>query len=203
MRVPVFMLIAVLAGAASVSAQSLADVAKRETDRRQVVKGTGKTYTNSDLKPVPQPAGAAADAVPPDAAGGPAGAEAKVPDTAPAAEPAAGGAEAAPKAEDGSKDASAKEVRDQAWWAKRMADLKEQLERDQTFRDALQSRIDALTSDFVNRDDPAQRNQIAADRQKALAELDRVKKSIEEGRKAIPALEEEARRDGVPAGWLR
>lgn len=84
-----------------------------------------------------------------------------------------------------------------------MAGLKEQLERDQTFRDALQNRIDALNTDFVNRDDPAQRNVIANDRQKALTELDRVKKAIEEGRKAIPALEEEARREGVPAGWLR
>ena len=84
-----------------------------------------------------------------------------------------------------------------------MAKLKEQLERDQTFRDALQNRIDALSTDFINRDDPAQRNVIASDRQKALVELERVKKAIEEGRKAIPELEEEARREGVPAGWLR
>ena len=82
-------------------------------------------------------------------------------------------------------------------------ELKEQLERDETFREALQNRIDSLTSDFVNRDDPAQRTQIADSRQKALSELDRVKKAIEQGKRAIPELEEEARRDGVPAGWLR
>ena len=95
------------------------------------------------------------------------------------------------------------EVRDQAYWSKRMADLKAQLERDETTRDALQTRIDALTADFVNRDDPAQRSQISNDRQKALSELDRVKKAIEQGKRAIPELEEEARREGVPAGWLR
>ena len=66
-----------------------------------------------------------------------------------------------------------------------------------------QNRIDSLTTDFVNRDDPAQQSQIRADREKALAELDRVKKVVEEDRRAIPELEEEARREGVPAGWLR
>ena len=36
----------------------------------------------------------------------------------------------------------------------------------------MQTRINALTTDFVNRDDPAQRAVIEHDRQKALAELD-------------------------------
>ena len=84
-----------------------------------------------------------------------------------------------------------------------MAELRERLDRDQTFLQALQSRVDALTSDFVNRDDPAQRGQIAGDRQKTLAELDRLRKAIEADKRSIPDLEEEARRSGVPAGWLR
>lgn len=183
--------------AASASAQSLADVARKENERRQSAQGAGKTWTNQDLKPV---AGAAAE---------PAVAEPSADADHPAA---AKDADAAPhddKAADASKDeksgkaADAAEAKDQAYWAKRMGDLRAQLERDETFRDALQARIDALTTDFVNRDDPAQRAQIAADRQKAMSELDRVKKSIEQGKRAIPALEEEARREGVPAGWLR
>lgn len=190
MRVCVLLLIMCSAGLASASAQSLADVARKESQRRQTVKdGDGKTWTNQDLKPVPAgPAEAAAPA-------------------AEASEPAAEADQADAKKDDSpaAKDAKADEpeVKDQAYWSKRMADLRAQLERDETFRDALQSRVDALTSDFVNRDDPAQRSQIASDRQKALAELDRVKKSIEQGRRAIPELEEEARRAGVPAGWLR
>ena len=84
-----------------------------------------------------------------------------------------------------------------------MADLRERLERDQTFLQALQGRIDSLTTDFVNRDDPAQRGQIAGDRQKTLAELDRLRKSVETDKRAIPEFEDEARRSGVPAGWLR
>lgn len=202
MRVPVLVLVGILAVAASASAQSLADVARQEGDRREVVKGSGKTYTNSDLKPVPQPKDAAVEPAPTDqadAAKPTDEAGTKPADEAPDTKP---GADAAAKP-DASKDGDAKEARDQAWWSKRMAELKEQLERDQTFRDALQNRIDALSTDFINRDDPAQRNVIASDRQKALVELERVKKAIEEGRKAIPELEEEARREGVPAGWLR
>ena len=94
-------------------------------------------------------------------------------------------------------------VRDQAYWSKRMADLREQLSRDQVYMDALQSRINALTTDFVNRDNPIQRNQIAADRQRALDELARLKKGTEDDRKAIADFEEEARRAAVPPGWLR
>ena len=37
--------------------------------------------------------------------------------------------------------------------------------------EALQSRVNALSTDFVNRDDPFQRAKIAEDRQKALSEM--------------------------------
>ena len=95
------------------------------------------------------------------------------------------------------------EEKDQKYWSGRMQQLQDQLQRDRTLADALQSRINALTTDFVNRDDPAQRGVLASDRQKAIAELDRLKKSIADTTRAIPALEEEARRANVPAGWLR
>ena len=77
------------------------------------------------------------------------------------------------------------------------------LERSKTFADALQSRISALTTDFVNRDDPAQRAVIEQNRLKALAELERVQREIAAQTKAITAIEDEARKSGVPAGWLR
>ena len=94
-------------------------------------------------------------------------------------------------------------MKDEKYWSKRMADLRQQLDRDQTFLQALQSRVDSLTADFVNRDDPAQRGQIASDRQKTLAELDRLRKAVEADKRAIPELEDDARRSGAPAGWLR
>ncbi len=84
-----------------------------------------------------------------------------------------------------------------------MKAAQEQLERDQTYADALQSRINALTTDFVNRDDPAQKNMIERDRLRAIAELDRLKQTIPNDKKAIDNVLEEARRAGVPPGWLR
>lgn len=174
-------ILGLLAGAgAPLYSQSLADVAKKEEDRRKTVKDGAKTYTNKDLKPVPQPQA-------PPATASPAAADAKEP--------------AADKADD--KGDAKGETKDRAYWFGRMQGLREQLERDRTFAEALQSRINALTADFAARDDPAQRSQIGVAREKAVAELERLKLAIDEGTKAIAALEEEARRAGVPPGWLR
>jgi hypothetical protein len=77
------------------------------------------------------------------------------------------------------------------------------LQRAEIFAEALQSRVNALSTDFVARDDPAQRATIGAERQKALAELDRVKQEIQQHTKTIATIQDEARRAGVPAGWVR
>jgi hypothetical protein len=44
---------------------------------------------------------------------------------------------------------------------------------------------------------------VADDRQKALAELERLTTDIDNNKKAIADIEEDARRAGVPAGWIR
>ena len=151
-----------------------------------------KTYTDKDLKPVP--------AAPADAEAADTAADGTKAD---AAEPKDGASAVADAKADAKKPKADDEVKDEEYWSKRMEAARAQLERDETFLSAMQNRIDSLTTDFVNRDDPAQKNLIATDRQKALTELDRLKKAVEEDKKAIPALEEEARREGVPAGWLR
>ena len=113
---------------------------------------------------------------------------------APEGVPLVGGDEPAPQAD---------RAKDEAEWRKRMAEARDKLQQLQMFADALQSQVSGLWTDFVNRDDPAQRALIEQKRNTALAELDRVKKQVEDQRKAIADLEEEARRAGVPAGWLR
>ena len=168
------------ATAGAVCAQSLADIAKKEDERRKTIKEPSKTYTNADLHSVP-----------------PATAQSTAP--ADAAKPAAPTAEADKDKKDAAKDPG----KDKAFWSARMKELQSQLDRDQTYADALQSRINALTTDFVARDDPAQRAVIERDRQKALAELSNLKKQIDDDKKAFANLEEEARRAGVPPGWLR
>ena len=94
-------------------------------------------------------------------------------------------------------------AKDQAYWSGRAKGLQTQLERDQTFAVALQSRINALTTQYVNQGDPLQQATIANDRQKALDELNRLSKQIDDDKKAIADLQEDARRAGVPAGWVR
>ncbi len=175
--------VAVMAWSAPVSGQSLADVARAEEARRKSVPDTSKVYTNDNLRPdFTRPTPAAADAAAPDgttpAAGDP------VTD-APADSPAAGPA------------------KDQAYWSARITEARAQVERTRAFTSAIQNRIDMLTTDFVNRDDPAQRAVIEQDRIKALAELDRLRRELDEQTKAIAAIEDEARRENVPPGWLR
>jgi hypothetical protein len=184
--------LAALSGAAAAQAQTLGDVAQKEAERRKTIATPGKVFTNGSLRPEPPPsapatpsptAAAPAAAATADASGG----------QAPAAN-AAAGTPAAPPQED---------VRSEAYWRKRITAEREALGRAQSFAEALQTRINVLSADFVNRDDPAQRSVIAADRQKALTELERVRREIDDHEKAIATIQDEARRAGVPAGWTR
>ena len=187
--------VAVLIGAlpAATSAQSLADVARAEQARRKEQPTSAKVYTNdsvkTDITPSTVAAGsavAASDAVP---------APAAAPEAAPGGAPVPAPADAAAPASG--------ERRDQAYWTGRMTAAREQLERSRTFADALLTRINTLTADFLNRDDPAQQRVIGQNRTKAVAELDRVQREIASHTTAITAIEDEARKAGVPPGWLR
>jgi hypothetical protein len=84
-----------------------------------------------------------------------------------------------------------------------MTGAREDLRRNEAFAEALQSRINALSAEFSAKDDPYQRAQVADDRQKALAELDRLTADIDKNKKVLADIEEDARRAGVPAGWIR
>jgi len=69
--------------------------------------------------------------------------------------------------------------------------------------EAMQSHINALQNDVVNRDDPAQQALLRQRLATALAELERLKDQIATDRKTILDIQDEARRLGVPAGWVR
>ena len=159
---------ALLTLAVPAGAQSLGDLAKKEQERRKAAPAPTKVYTNDDLKKITVPG----DTV-----------------TAPAATPADKDAkgDAAAK-DDAAKGKDAKDAKDvkpadpvmnEAAWRAKMAAAREDVRKGEMFRDALQSRINGLTTDFTARDDPYQRAQIADERQKALAELARVNTDIE------------------------
>ena len=183
----------VFIGVANVAAaQSLGDVAKKEEQRRKTVK-SGKVYTNDELKRDPTPS------VPASASTGTTSTPSASSTPAPA--PASSGNNAG-KDDSANKDGSA-DKSDEKTWRRRITNARESLQRSQAFADALQSQLNALSTDFVNRDDPVQRQQIAKQRDGVVAELDRVKKEVAAQTKAISDIQEEARRANVPAGWVR
>jgi hypothetical protein len=183
MRSTVAALIVLTAGVAA--AQSLAEVARQEEARRKTVAGTGKVYTNEALQPAP----------PPSPGSVPAATQAPA---SPAA-PVAPGADSA-KPSDPAADPA---LNPEAQWKKRIADARDTLSRAQAFAEALQTRINVLSADFVNVDDPVKRGIVASDRDKALKELDRVKTEITAHQKMITQIQDEARKAGVPPGWVR
>jgi hypothetical protein len=178
---------------------SLAEIAKKEQERRKTTKAPSKVLTNDDLKPAPPPATPPPPAPPPPAAAGTDASSAQAENRKPDA------AASAASSEDSSaktKDAADPKA-DENTWRSRITMARDELRRNEVFAEALQSRINALTTDFAARDNPIERAQIADERQKALAELDRVKAEVENSRKRIADIEEEARKAGVPPGWLR
>lgn len=160
--------------------QTLADVARAEEARRKSTKKATKVYTNDNLKPDTTP-------------------------SRPAPQPPAPPSTVVPEVNlpGGAVPAAVPEARDQAYWSNRIATARAAVERTKVLSAAMQSRINALTTDFVNRDDPAQRAVIQTDRQTALAELERLRLELAAQEAEIRTIEEEARRAGVPAGWLR
>jgi hypothetical protein len=155
---------------------TLGELARKEQERRKALAApTTKVLTNQDLPRTTTPP------PPPPAAVDP----------------------AAQAPEEKKADKPEEPAKDEAWWRQRISQAREELRRNEMFAEALQTRINSLTNDFAMRDDPYQRAGIAGERSKAILEMDRVKADAESNRKKVAAIEEEARRAGVPPGWVR
>lgn len=160
---------------------SLGEVALREAVRRHAVPASVRSITGADLGPAPERP--ARPVVAPGGLG-----------------------EVVPEGKPGDKPPTTsdeKEVRNEAWWRSRIMQARAALERDRVLVGALESRVAALTRDVASRDDPAQRAVLMAERVRALEELDLMRKQVTADTQAIEAIEDDARREGVPPGWLR
>ena len=154
---------------------SLAELAQKEQERKKALKGAAtKVYSDKDLPKTGTPPIASAVPSP----------TVVQPDSKPA-------------------ETKPDDQKDETWWRNRMLQAREAQRRAEAFAAALQSQINGLTTDVVNRDDPYQRAKLADNRLKALSELQRVTGEIEQAKKDISDIEEEARRANVPPGWLR
>lgn len=195
-------LLCVLATTPGLSAQ-LGSVAKKEAERRKTAP-SGKVYTNDSLSPAPEPSSAPAtsgsDAAP--AASSSSDTDKSATDKSTTDKSAADTTDKAAPSKQVSAD-PADRKKEEAEWRERIKNEREALDRAKSYADALQIKINALNTDFVNRDDPVQRAAIAAERDKSLAEMDRLKKEIAEHTKKIAAIQQDARRAGAPPGWVR
>ena len=147
------------------SGQSLADMARKERDRRARAGEPNKVYTNADLKnlpPLPDPV---------------------VTTPAPAGKPGEPGVNVPLPASGASKPE--KDPKDEAHWRGRLAAARAALETAELTHSALQNRVDVLAADFVNRDDPGQKAVIAQERQQALVGFERARLEIQKLRKEI------------------
>ncbi len=175
------LLCAILVGAtASGRAQTLAALARLgEESRSRSSAMPARTYTNLDLVPIPsitqpQPSLAPVPTINPTKATQVAKA------TGTAAEPA----------------------RDEASWKGRMHRLRDQFSRDLTDRKAAERRVRQVSAYPIAAGDRLQ-SAIEAERLRAAAELSKLTAMVEYDVRAIRELEDEARRAGVPPGWLR
>jgi hypothetical protein len=184
----IFALAAVPTVAVAQSQPSLAELARKEAERRKTVKDTKKVITAKDLpesarRPATAPASSGEASHDPTHGQKPAAGE--KPADAAGAVPAASGAG------------------DEAAWRNRMSQARETLRRNEVFLQALQTRVNALSNDFRNGGDFQQVAKVNAERQDALTEMERVKADVELSRKQVADIEEEARKAGVPPGWVR
>ena len=183
-------LVLVSAAAAPATAQSLVEVARQERLRREVLARQAgpdaappKVYTDADLVHSGRLTVRIGDAAPdPTAGSGAAATRSEAP-----APPSSGAAAAG----------------DEERWRDRMTAARQALEQAELRAAALQTRVDGLWADFTSRDDPAQRAALEQERQAGLAELDEARAAIDALARAVADLRDEARRAGVPPGWLR
>jgi len=157
----------------------LSDISQREALRRQLLPKSTQSLTNDDVavaprRPVPVTGISSVDE--------------------PSAAPT-------PAASDAAKKTT--ETHDQSWWHDRVKAAHDTLERDQLLAASLQNRVDGLWAEWSARDDPGQRQALWAQRDRAMQELETMKDQIVKDTRAISDIEEEARRQNVPPGWLR
>src|SRR5579862_2411085 len=176
--------VALLVAWLSTPPATLGEVARREAIRRDLIAAPAHVYTNQDLPaestaaPPPAPAAVTPPATPPDE---------ELPQ-----KPATTPAEAAASAQ---APPSAAVRHDEAWWRDRITRARDAVVNDELLAEAVQSRINALTSDWINRDDPVQKAQLFEQRQKALEQLDAQNKKIEADKQAVQAVLDDAKQN--------
>lgn len=112
------------------------------------------------------------------------------------------GAQATPSRGEPAAEASSPQ-KDEAWWRARMKQLTEVMARTDATLESLSIELAGLERDIAARDDPAQRSQLVRRRAALVDERQERQRERRAQDASLEALLEEARKAGVPPGWLR
>lgn len=173
-----FAVLITLSLGANASAQSLADVARAEEARRKSIKPGSKVYTNENL-------------------GGP------LPTSAPVADAASPSNAAKPADAKPEEQKAVDPTKTEKYWKDRASAIQQSISRLKLVLDALQTQVSGLNAEYLSMDDPGHRGLLETRMHRATLEMQRVQQDIEKQTKAAADLQEEARKSGIPAGWLR
>ena len=184
--------------------KSLAEVAREKKAASPAAKtapspepSPGRVFTNEDLPAQPSPPAIAS----PGPAGTGRGTVTKLPPAAAGSTPSESQSQSrssdVPLPRDGAEQESG--------WRGRAAALRDAISNAEKSIPEIEDRIAGLRNDRnpTNLMDPNREQNRQAEIAKAQAELESVRAGLERSRQALADLEEEARRKGIPPGWLR
>jgi hypothetical protein len=181
------------------SAQSLADVARVEAERRAALKAAARVITDKDLQPE-RPSLPMAPRAPEPARGeqgvAPATAEADGAGDAVAKEPAAGADAAA-------RPPVPPERRDEHYWRARFTATRQAVARAEDDASAVQGRIRELDRALEEPGHGARRGELTGERASAARSLEALQRRLAHVRAEWAALEALARNLDVPTDWTR
>lgn len=170
--------------------QSLGEAAAREKDKRAKRGATAtRSYTGDDLKTAPKP-GSETDSA---SAG-----------TAPILMSGDGTEEGSSTSEDAEGGASSSDSDERAW-RQRMKEHRDAIAAAEQAIRASEERLARLMSDRdpVGLMDPNRLQTIESQKNEAMQALESAQRDLAGARQALQNLEEEARRNNIPPGWLR
>jgi hypothetical protein len=182
--------------------QSLADLAKKEKERRQAVTTASKIITNDQIAKYQ---GAAVSTGTPSspATNEPQAGKGSTVEQKPAGEAEAKAEAAPPEGKPASDESVDFQGRTESFWKQTMADARQRVTQLENECNVLILKLNDLQNRFYKESDGFKQQEIQRDIQKTLYEQDQNKESLAKAKTAVTDLEQEARKSGALPGWIK
>ncbi len=188
--IPLFVVFLFFMEAAAACSQSLADLARKEKERREQIRTDGKAITNIEAAKYKASPGTTVTPVTPAPAA-----------QKPTAESAEG--EGAPKAVKADPDEPVDfQGRPESYWRQTMADARQRVKDLENEGNVLTLKIADLQNQFYREANGFKQQDIQREIQKTFYEQDKNKEELAKAKDQLQDLEKEARKSGALPGWL-